>query len=58
VWGVGVMPSKSGKQARMMAAAAHDRKFAAKVGVPQRVAKEFNRVDRGSALLKGKRRGR
>ena len=52
------MPSKSGKQARMMAAAAHDRKFAAKVGVPQRVAKEFNRADRGSALLKGKRRGR
>jgi len=45
------MPSKSEKQARMMAAAAHDPEFAAKVGVPQKVAKEFNQADKGSSLL-------
>ena len=28
-----------------MAAAAHDPSFAAKVGVPQKVAKEFNKAD-------------
>lgn len=45
------MPSKSQKQARLMAAAAHDPKFAKRVGVPVRVAKEFNRADKGSTLL-------
>lgn len=35
------MPVKSAKQYRMMAAAAHDPKFAKKVGVPQKVAKEM-----------------
>jgi hypothetical protein len=39
------MPSKSPAQARLMAAAAHDPKFAKKAGVPQGVAKEFNRAD-------------
>lgn len=39
------MPSKSPKQARTMAAAAHNPKFAKKVGIPQKVAKEFNRAD-------------
>lgn len=39
------MPSKSAKQARTMAAAAHNPKFAKKVGIPQKVAKEFNRAD-------------
>ena len=39
------MPSKSAKQARLMAAAAHDPAFADKVGVPQSVAKEFNEAD-------------
>lgn len=34
-----------------MAAAAHDPKFAKKVGVPQSVAKDFNRADAGTALL-------
>ena len=29
-----------------MAAAAHDPKFAKKVGVPSKVAKEFNRADK------------
>lgn len=40
------MPSKSAKQKRTMAAAAHDPKFAKKVGVPVKVAKEFNRADK------------
>lgn len=39
------MPSKSAKQARTMAAAAHNPKFAKKMGIPQKVAKEFNRAD-------------
>jgi len=34
----------------MMAAAAHDPKFAKKVGVPVKVAKEFNQVDKGKKL--------
>ncbi len=39
------MPSKSKKQAKLMAAAAHNPKFAKKAGVPQSVAKEFNDAD-------------
>jgi hypothetical protein len=35
----------------MMAAAAHDPKFAKRVGVPQSVAKEYNRADAGTKLL-------
>jgi hypothetical protein len=38
-----------------MAAAAHDRKFAKKVGVPMKVAKEFNRADKSGKMLKGKK---
>jgi hypothetical protein len=34
-----------------MAAAAHDPKFAKKVGVPQGVAKDFNRADTGTKML-------
>lgn len=34
-----------------MAAAAHDPGFAVKVGIPQSVAKDFNRADKGSTLL-------
>lgn len=45
------MPSKSPAQARMMAAAAHDPKFAKKVGVPQNVASEFNQADKGSDMM-------
>ena len=48
------MPSVSGKQARLMAMAAHDPKAAKRVGVPQAVAKEFNQADKGSPLLKEK----
>lgn len=52
------MPSKSPSQARMMAAAAHDPKFAKKVGVPVKVAKEFNRADKGTKMLKKANRGK
>lgn len=41
------MPSVSKKQARTMAAAAHNPAFAKKVGIPVGVAKEFNRADKG-----------
>jgi hypothetical protein len=44
------MPSKSPKQARLMAAAAHDPKFAKKVGVPPKVAREFNEADKGTGI--------
>jgi len=46
------MPSKSAAQARMMAAAAHDPEFAKKVGVPMKVAKEYNQADKGGKMLK------
>lgn len=39
------MPSKTPKQAREMAAAAHNPAFAKKVGIPVKVAREFNRAD-------------
>ena len=45
------MPSRSNKQARLMAAAAHDPEFAERVGVPQGVAREFNRADQRSGRL-------
>lgn len=50
------MPSKSKKQARTMAAAAHNPAFAKKLGIPRKVAKEFNRADAGTGILKGKRK--
>ena len=50
------MPSKSAKQARLMAAAAHDPKFAKRVGVPQKVAREFNQADAGTGILDGPRK--
>ena len=51
------MPSKSAKQKRTMAAAAHDPAFAKKVGIPQKVAKEFNRADQRKSS-KSTRRGK
>lgn len=39
------MPSSTKKQAKTMAAAAHNPEFAAKMGIPQKVAKEFNKAD-------------
>ena len=43
------MPSKTPKQRRTMAAAAHDPAFARKLGIPQKVAKEFNKADAAKA---------
>lgn len=39
------MPSKSPKQARTMRAAAHNKAFAKKMDIPQKVAKEFVKAD-------------
>lgn len=50
------MPSKTKKQAKLMAAVAHNPKFAKKVGIKQSVGKEFNEADAGTGILKGKRK--
>jgi hypothetical protein len=50
------MPSKTRKQARTMAAAAHDPKFAKKMGIPTGVAKDFNKADKGKGKIKPKRK--
>lgn len=52
------MPSKSAKQARTMAVAAHNPKFAKKVGIPQGVAKEFNQADSKVGMLRKKKSGK
>lgn len=49
------MPSKSKAQARLMAAVAHNPKFANKVGVPTAVAKEFNKADAKTGILRKKK---
>ena len=46
------MPSKSAKQARTMRAAAHNAKFAEKLGIPQDVAKHFEAADKAKAKRK------
>lgn len=40
------MPSKSTKQHKLMVAAANNKKFAEKVGIKQRVAKEYVKADK------------
>ena len=47
------MPSTSKAQRNLMAAAAHNPKFAKKVGVPVSVAKEFNAADKGKKFKSG-----
>jgi len=47
------MPSKSPKQAKLMAAAAHTK--GGYDGVPQKVGKEFNQADKGTGILKMKK---
>jgi hypothetical protein len=49
------MPSKSPAQKRMMQAAAHNPKFAKKVGVPVEVAQEYAAADKRKAR---KRKGK
>jgi hypothetical protein len=41
-----------------MAAAAHNPAFAKKVGIPQGVAKDFNRADAGRSMLAKAMRGK
>lgn len=50
------MPSKSKKQHRTMQAAAHNAPFAAKVGIPQKVAKEFVVADKKAGKFQGKKK--
>jgi len=53
------MPSKSPKQKRTMAAAAHNPAFARKMGIPQDVAREFNKADAAKAhKAKGSHKGK
>jgi hypothetical protein len=52
------MPSKSPAQARLMAGAAHNPKFAKKVGVPMKVAKDFNLADAGTGIIRRKRKAK
>ena len=47
------MPSTSKKQRNFMAAAAHNPAFAKKVGIPAKVAKEFNQADKGKTFVGG-----
>jgi hypothetical protein len=44
------MPSKTRKQAKFMKAAAHNKAFAKKAGIPQSVAKDFAKADRKVGL--------
>ncbi len=46
------MPSKTPKQAKFMAAVANNPKFAKKVGVPQKVGKEFEMKDKKKPVKK------
>ncbi len=48
------MPSKSKPQARFMAMIAHDPAAARRTGVPQSVAKEFNKADAKTGILRKK----
>jgi len=47
------MPSVSKKQHNLMAAVAHNPKFAKKVGIPQSVGEEFNKADKGKQFKRG-----
>lgn len=47
------MPSKSPSQHRMMQAVAHNPAFAKKVGIPQKVGKEFAKADKGKKFKEG-----
>ena len=46
------MTSKSKEQAKLMAAVAHNKEFADKVGIPQKVGKEFNDADKKKGPFK------
>lgn len=50
------MPSKSGKQHRLMEAVAHNPGFAKKVGIKQSVGKDFSNADKVRTFKKAKKR--
>lgn len=50
------MPSKSAAQKRLMQAAAHNRSFAKKAGVPRSVAREFVKADKAKAAKRRRSR--
>lgn len=47
------MPSKSPAQHRLMEGVAHSKQFAKKVGIPQKVGKEFAKADAGKKFKEG-----
>jgi len=47
------MPSKSKAQHNLMEAVAHSAKFAKKVGIPQKVGKDFAEADKGKKFKSG-----
>jgi len=47
------MPSKSKKQARLMAACAHGANY--KSCPPEKVSKEYNQADKKTGILRGKK---
>lgn len=49
------MPSRSAKQARYFAMLAHDPAKARAAGVPLKTAKEWNKADQKTGILKGKK---
>jgi uncharacterized membrane protein len=49
------MPSKSKKQHNLMLAAAHDKKLAKKLGIPQEIADEFLKADKKAGKYKAKK---
>ena len=52
------MPSKTRSQARLMAMVAHSPSAAKRTGISQSVAREYNKADAGTGILKGKRKRR
>lgn len=50
------MPAKSQKQKNLMDAAAHNKSFAKKVGIPQKVAKEYSAKSKGMSFNTGAKR--
>lgn len=48
------MPSSSPKQEKFMRAIAHDKEFAKKAGVDQKVGKDFNDADQAKKKKKGR----
>jgi len=46
------MPSKSWSQHKLMTAVEHDAAFARKVGIPQKVGREFAKADNKAGITK------